>query len=426
MFPASHILTSFDGVLKSFQNGEDYRRSPPEGPPSDLPSLTNEELETLKKTHYGEDLSSTGYSYHSIAVAEDNPAPVEVPVPSVDDLTRINVCGIDGSNQRVERSTFYFILARAAIVEFRYSTTDEKPYFYNKLFDKNGVLWVDGNVFRSDVKLHTELIPSDKDVSVDILDRIRNDSQMPFLVRHDPEKTDKSPSSHALGWAVKMQQALELNCIREVPTDIETVCIKDGPLFSTSVSRNDTLTGLSPTLQWKSHVLVACSKRIKDSRLLLEALQKNVPLRNYWFPDQNINDNTLKLVSTDSILLPRLLRPGFRTPFMEAIPVARKAIVDDAQGGDSRFTPLSCYYLSKHQPHTYIRLEVPKFMWEADKERVLKAVSIVAWQHELGHRAPLVQLAADLRCQLAYEKGILEKQTVSYLHRNDLDFPEDY
>ena len=65
-------------------------------------------------------------------------------------------------------------------------------------------------------------------------------------------------------------------------------------------------------------------------------------------------------------------------------------------------------------------------MWERDPKKVEKAISIVAWQHELGHRAPLVQLASDLRCQLGYEKAILEKQTISHLYKNNLDFPEDY
>ena len=130
----------------------------------------------------------------------------------------------------------------------------------------------------------------------------------------------------------------------------------------------------------------------------------------------------MKQVSTDSILLPRILKPGYRTPLMEAVPRSRQKVVEI----EKRLMPLTCYYLSWHQPHTYIRIEVPKFMWMNNKEKVEKAISIVAWQHELGHKAPLVQLASDLRCQLGYEKNILEKQTISYLHKNKLDFPEDY
>jgi hypothetical protein len=125
------------------------------------------------------------------------------------------------------------------------------------------------------------------------LTKIKTEIDYPFLVRHDPEKIDKSPSSHALGWAVKLQQALELACIKEIATTVKTVCIKDGPLFSTSVSPTDTLIGLNPIFGWQDQVLVACSKRIKDSSLIVEALKRSVELRNYWFPDQNINDTTL-------------------------------------------------------------------------------------------------------------------------------------
>lgn len=318
----------------------------------------------------------TGYSYHSIKLVED-PSPVAVPLPTIEDLARINICGIDGSNQRVERSTFYFILARAAVVEFRYSTNNEKPYFYNKNLDRNGVLWVDGNVFTDEISLHTEILEPDQNGSANILSKIRSDSPLPFLVKHDPEKIDKSPSSHAVGWAVKIQQALELACIREIPINIETVCIKDGPLFSTSVSPQDTLDGLNPIFAWSDQILVTCSKRIKDSSLLIEALKRNSELSDVWFPGQNNTDQTLNLVSTDSILLPRLLHPGCRTPLMEAVPVARQRVVSESDG-EPRLTPLSCYYLSRHQPHTYIRLEMPRFMWERSQEKVLKAISVVA------------------------------------------------
>lgn len=416
-----NIIQSFSGVLGCLVNGETYKAKPPQGPPETLPSLTNEELENLQRTLWGEDLANTGYAYRQIRLVEE-PNPVSVTMPKIDELRDVNVCGIDGSNQRVERSSFYFLLARAAIVEFRYSTVDAKPYFYNRTFDTSGVLWVDGNVFSNDITIYTEELGLSNDGNVNILNKISPNVEYPFLVRHDPEKINKSPSSHALGWAVKLQQALELACIKEIPTDVKTVCIKDGPLFSTSISPSDTLTGLTPIFTWDDQILIACSKRIKDSSLIVEALQRSTDLRNFWFPNQNINDNTLRFISTDSLLLPRILKPGYRTPLMEALPVARQGIVQQ----ESRLMPLSCYYLSRHQPHTYIRLEIPKFMWERNKEKVAEAIRIVAWQHELGHRAPLVQLAADRRCQLTSEKSILEKQTLSVLFKNNLDFPEDY
>lgn len=413
----TNIITSFNGVLKSFVNGEDYKKSPPSGPPDGLAILSDEDLKSLQRTTFGEDLNDKTFSYESIRLIE-SPEPIAVRLPTIDDLENINVCGIDGSNQRVERSTFYFILARAAIVEFRYSTKNHKPYFYNKLFDSNAVVWVDGNVFNQDIVIQTEKI----DKGVHLLNEVLKKPKLPFLVTYTPDTIDKSPASHALGWAVKLQQALELACLEYIPLDVDTVCIKDGPLFSTSISPQETVDGLNRIFQWNRQILISCSKRVKDSRLLVEAIQGNVDLRNFWFPGQQISDDTLKRVSTDSILLPRILRPGYRTPLMEAVPRSRKQVVNL----EPRLMPITCYYLSKHQPHTYIRIEIPKFMWERNRTEVKKAISIVAWQHELGHRAPLVQLASDLRCQLSYEKNVLEKQTLAYLYKNNLDFPEDY
>ena len=421
MNDTSKVVRSFEGVLGCFEEGTKYKKSPPTGPPDHLEDLSDEDLKSLQRTVYGENLNDKHFSYESIALVED-PKPIEVSLPTLKDLENLNVCGIDGSNQRVERSAFYFILARAAIVEFRYSTTNKKPYFYNKLLDGNAVIWVDGNVFSDEVSIHTTKFIAGNREEKNILADVLENPELPFLFRYSPNETDKKPSSHALGWAVKLQFALELACIKEIPTDVETVCIKDGPLFSTSVTPEDTIFGLNPIFSWSDQVLISCSKRVKDSRLLVEAIQLISDLREYWFSGQNITDQTLQQVSTDSILLPRLLHPGYRTPLMEAVPRSRKRVVKK----EPRLMPLTCYYLSKHQPHTYIRIEVPKFMWERDPKKVEKAISIVAWQHELGHRAPLVQLASDLRCQLGYEKAILEKQTISHLYKNNLDFPEDY
>ena len=415
------IVQTFNRVMDTFVSGEEYQESPPKGPPTDLPTLSVEELNSIRETVHGEKLHETGYSYSHIKVVE-YPDPVEVKRPQLEELENLNICGIDGSNQRVEHSTFYFILARAAIVEFRYSNKNLKPYFYNKTLDASGVVWVDGNVFDESIKLHTNYIETDSEGKANILRYLQKDRSKPYLLRHDPTKVDKSPSSHALGWAVKLQQALELDCIKQVPKDIETLCIRDGPLFSTSVSPKDTINGLKPIFGWDDQVLIACSKRVKDSSLLVEAVQKNVHLRNHWFHNQNLSSTSLKFISTDSILLPRILKPGYRTPLMEAVPVSRKAVVEI----EPRLMPLTCYYLSRHQPHTYIRLEIPRFMYGRDKKRIEKYIGLVCWQHEIGHRAPLVQLAADIRSQLGYEKTVLERQTISYLRRKQLNFPEDY
>ncbi len=413
------LTKAFEGVFNAFSDVQEYKKGPPKGPPEDLPTLTNEELKALKLPVFQEDRNDGG-AYSSIELIED-PNLVEVEIPNSQDLGDINICGIDGSNQRVDRSSFYLILARAAIVEFRYSVHNLKPYFYTKNRDAGAVTWVDGNVFKESIKLHTKNLGNTDDTK-SILKDVEKLNATPLLVRYDPDKIDKSPSSHALGWAVKLQQTLELLCLKDVPTNTKTVCIKDGPLFSTSVSLNDTLAGLNPIFQWKDQVLIACSKRVKDSSLLVDALIKNQALREHWFAGQNLNDQSLKAIGTDSLLLPRILKPGFRTPLMAAVPIARKHIVDM----ESRLMPLTCYYLSRHKPHTYIRIEIPKFMYDRDAQSIKKAISLVAWQHELGHRAPLVQLASDNMCQLDAERRILEKQTSAALYKKGLEFPEDY
>lgn len=84
----------------------------------------------------------------------------------------------------------------------------------------------------------------------------------PFLVRYDHTKKDKSPSSHALGWAVKFQQALELLCLNEIETkEGRTICIKNGPLFSTSSSIKDIADGLRPIITWTNQTLVCVSSK---------------------------------------------------------------------------------------------------------------------------------------------------------------------
>jgi hypothetical protein len=151
----TNIVKSFSDVLNCFVSGHEYKTKPPQGPPENLPTLTNEELASLQHTLWGENLADTGYAYQQIKLIED-PAPVQVDLPTIDNLQDVNVCGIDGSNQRIERASFYFLLARASIVEFRYSTNNSKPYFYNRTLDTSGVLWVDGNIFNDDINLYTE------------------------------------------------------------------------------------------------------------------------------------------------------------------------------------------------------------------------------------------------------------------------------
>ncbi len=68
-----------------------------------------------------------------------------------------------------------------------------------------------------------------------------------------------------------------------------------------------------------------------------------------------ISDKILNHIPSDSIILPRLLKPGERTPLFKAIPIARQSVVAE-ESGDPKLTPLTCYYLSRTKPHTYLRL----------------------------------------------------------------------
>ena len=57
--------------------------------------------------------------------------------------------------KKLKRIRFFLILARAAIVNFKYSKGIEPPYFYRKHKDATAVTWVDGNIFTEEISLYT-------------------------------------------------------------------------------------------------------------------------------------------------------------------------------------------------------------------------------------------------------------------------------
>ncbi len=415
--------------------GDTYNKLPPRGP-HDLATLSEAELKARELNENGESSKDKNYDpivYRNIEIngIENSFLPVEITLPNSNQLDGMIICGIDGSNQKVERNSFYLILARAAIVNFKYTKGTEPPYFYQKTKDACAVTEVDGNIFKEFVIEHTntKLKNEKKDESVKILKHIKDDSSKPFLVRFDHTKNDKSPSSHALGWAVKLQQALELLCLEEIEVDQakKTVCIKDGPIFSTSSSEIDTIEGLRPILNWNNQTLLGVSKRINDSKLILETLCSFPELLEIYFPNDEVKLEDIESIGTDSLLLQRILNPGYRTPFIKAVPVQRQGVCKKALNDLSYdFTPLNCYYRGKTRPQTFIRIEIPFFMWERNKELVTEAISVVAWQHELGGKAPYIQLVADDLCQLNYEKELLEKQTLAALSNKNLELAEQY
>lgn len=432
------LINAFDGVFESLKDGEKYRQSPPRGPREDVATLSEEELKARRLNENGEylhrDDNYNPVTHNNISVdIEKSMIPLEITCPTVEELDGINVCGIDGSNQKVEKNSFYLILARAAIVNFKYTKGIKPPYFYRKHKDATAVTWVDGNIFTENIILHTndKLKKENNDQGVNIFSIVKaqEEGNTPFLVRYDHTKSDKSPSSHALGWAVKFQQALELLCLTEIQTseDQKTVCIKDGPLFSTSSSTQDSIDGLRPIITWTNQTLVCVSKRINDSKLFLETLCSFPDLLNIYFPGDEITKDTIKSIGTDSLLLQRILLPGYRTPLIKAVPIARQGVCTEAKnilGQD--IMPLHCYYRGRINPQSFIRMEIPFFMWEKNKKQVEEAIKIVAWQHELNGNVPFVQSVADDLCQLAYEKELLEKQTLAALNLKNLSLAEKY
>lgn len=424
------LVNSFNGVLDNLIDGKTYSKLPPRGPREDVASLSEAELKARQLNENGESLArDDNYdpkTHKNIAIdVETSMVPKPVAIPSSDFLDGINVCGIDGSSQRVDKNSFYFILARAAIVNFKYTKGTEPPYFYRIQKDASAVTWIDGNIFQENIIEHTNnKFKSEKEgEGVDIIDYVKADNSKPFLVRYDHTKSDKSPSSHAVGWAVKFQQALELLCLAEIDksADKRTVCIKDGPLFSTSSSKSDNIEGLRPIVQWTNQILICVSKSINDSKLFIETLCSYPELIEIYFPGDQITRDTILSTGTDSMLLQRILQPGFRTPLIKAVPLARLGVCNAAKDALYQdITPLHCYYRGKTQPQTFIRMEIPFFMWEQSQQAVLDAISVVAWQHELGGISPFIQQVADDLCQLTYEKELLEKQTLAALVNKDL------
>lgn len=431
-----NLVDAFNGVLENLVDGETYSQLPPRGP-RDLATLSEAELRARELNENGEstakDENYNPSTHRNIQIdVEESNLPKMVILPTSDQLDGINICGIDGSNQKVEKNSFYFILARAAIVNFKYSKGTEPPYFYTIKKDASALTWVDGNVFKENVLEHTNnklKKQKNSEESVDIFTYIQQDSSRPFMVGYDHNSSKKSPSGHALGWAVKFQQALELLCLADIENDTnkKTVCIKDGPLYSTSSSKNDTIEGLRPITQWTNQVLVCVSKRISDSKLILETLCSFPDLLQIYFEGDEVKREDIQSIGTDSLLLQRILKPGFRTPFIKAVPIARQGACQKAtEELQKDFMPLCCYYRGKTRPQTFIRIEIPFFMWEKNKTLVEEALAVVAWQHELGGKAPYIQLVADDLCQLNYEKELLEMQTLAALNNKNLELAEQY
>ena len=94
------------------------------------------------------------------------------------------------------------------MIVFRYSSTGEKPYFYRRMKDASAMVWVDGNIFDGAIDSQTEKFSSEgNEETTNILDKVKDYKERPFIVRYNRGKMKNNPSSYALGLAVKIQQA---------------------------------------------------------------------------------------------------------------------------------------------------------------------------------------------------------------------------
>ena len=416
------LVSELSKMLETISDARSYNQKPPIGPPSDRPTLSSEELEMSQRTAYGQALG-TDYAYKSIELIED-PAPVIIGFPEVSTLENQSVWSIDGSSKTLDYSAFHMLLARAALVEYRYAKLPMPTHHQVDLLDRPGVCMVDGNIFRDDIHLFGESTKGLQERSEVSWIEVMEGTDEPLIVSFDPSTSDKKPSSHANGWCIKFMQTLELMALSKIPDDKPGVVIRDGPIFPICATINDTLRSLEQVLDWENKMMICSAKRIQESTLFVEFLTnpQNEGIMEYYFPDQNISRTLLNKLPADYILLPKILKPGQRTPFLEAIQNSRVAITNK----NPDLTPVCCYYMRKRKPHTIIRLEFPRKYLNSNPELLEWSLRCVAWQHELGTKVPHAQEFADRQCQLKSEAEILQKIARSSLLQKGLQTLEVY
>jgi hypothetical protein len=412
------LIRSFGKVLDKVIKGESYEGLPPKYPDESLVSVPENALDTLDYDEYGQD-ETEPFIQNSL---EKETQPVElfsrkeIRIPSGDDLNGVNVIGIYGDNKRILTPSFHLILARSSIVNFKYTKGVDKPYFYTKHREASAMMVLDDNIFNASYGLHTYngLIESFQKDGVPMWDHImyHNKDNKPYRFRYNHERSKKAPNSQSLGIAVKFQHILELASIHDIEfgDNSTTICIKEGSLFSNSTALSDIRNGLGELMKWKNkkRLFVAVSNKVSESRVLIKTLIEHFYLTEKWFPNSFLTENKLATFGTDFFLLKKLLIPGYRTPLIEFIEKTRAGAISSPhlQG----LKPLTCYYHKRSRPYSFIRIEIPKFMWEINRELAEFAISVAIWQFELGVNRPLVLQTAAERCSLDHDRWIIEKQ----------------
>lgn len=424
------ISKKFGPILDSLVDGKTYDDLPPRGP-NDLPiaSISDRELSAIDQDTFGEEKTTSSEEddtegYTSLV---EPFAKKLVEMPTEDTLDGINVIGIVGDNKRVLTTSFHFILSRVATINFRYTKGYDRPYFYSRTRDAYALMVLDVNIFNPDYSIYTynNLISGAN--GSPILDHLKqNKDNKPFTFKYDYERIKKAPSSQSLGMAVKFQHSLELLCVDDIELDKAgvTVCLKEGALFSNSTHVKDIQNGLKSLLAWRgtSKFFIGMSTQVAETRVLIRTLEEHPHLIEDYFPNQHIPLGTIKSFGTDSLLLKKILKPGERTALVEYIePTRAPAIADPELAG---LKPVTCYYHKRSKPYSFVRIEMPKFMWEGSKNLAESAISIALWQYELGGNEPLVLKAARDRSNLEHERWAIEQQMKAAVENKDLKLIE--
>ena len=292
-----------------------------------------------------------------------------------------------------------------------------------KKIDMSGVCMVDQNIFDDDVYLFGNSPKKNTSKNISWIDILENNSSL--VVGFDPSTTDNKPSSHAQGWCVKLMHTGELMALTKIPEKKSGVVVRDGPLLPVAATMKDTIRAMKVVLNWENKHLMSVSKRIQESTLFVEFLTNPSNEKNmeYYFPDQRVSSDILSKLPADYLLLPKILKPGQRTPFLEAIPKNRAPIPKK----HPQLSPISCYYMRKRKPHNIIRIEFPRiYLDDENLERLNWSLGFVAWQHEIGASVPMIQEAADSQCQVKAEVSILQNVARSELSKKGLGTLEVY
>lgn len=422
----------FGKLLSNLVDGDTYNSLPPKGPIEleDIPSVSDRELNSLDQDEFGQDEREpididNQNTEGRIKVVEDSRIK-EITLPDESLLSNLNIIGISGSNNRILTTSFHLILSRVAIVNFRYTSGYEKPYFYTKFRDVSSILVMDNNIFDASYSIHTYNDIVEKE-DAPILDQLsKNKNNLPFRFKYNHERSKKAPSSQSLGLAVKFQHTLELSGIKDIQFGQSglTVCIKDGAMFSNSTTLSDIGNGLKELLAWagKDRFFIAVSTKVSESRVLLNTLLTYPHLIEDYFPKQHITERVIRSFGTDSLLLKKILKPGYRTPWIEYIERTREGAINSEELKGLK--PITCYYHKRSKPYNFIRLEMPKFMWEGNKSLADSALAVAIWQYELGGNQPLILKAATERCDLNHDKWVIEQQMKAAFEKKKLDLVE--